>query len=572
MTPAAAAQSAYPTPCTHLAACAAAAAAAGWNSAAAGGVMNPITLRCMADIERVAWVRPFRLEGNVKCTLFGCIESVRGSPTANDSRPPDHGGAAAALGCWTEMLSAILKSAQANDEFIAAAKQRREHERAEQKARALLSADSESEERMLDALSCYGEIEAVAHLRVTCDGSGAASLQHQWIALRKDGLLAKKRGQSMTSMTKYRWTIQGAVAQGWDRRLPTQLAPICHSLPVRIRQTDGKQSRHQDVLENYQSKLPFSLRQQLTQCDAMVVSFVGTKVPRGACDVNPHCEHKATCKACAAECDRIGEAECNGCAFKEGCLLKDKGSPPNKVAPISRWNWRLVAVDLVFTRGFLLKSRPAVSVIQTTSLLNHLRAEQLELHELVMRGLPRLDQRSQRAYLRVFFERCRAIQEPHVKGAAFEQLASGLVALVPGWIPGTRNVHTPGNEVDIPVLVEPAFPVARYWFEQFGGKIIVECKNHEHLHERSTKITGKPGSPVKKLQSILQKNKVKLGLILNTGTISENLRREAQKLARLNSLVVLFDGEDLRQIIDNPADTEMFFKHRVSQAAMRLKP
>jgi hypothetical protein len=466
------------------------------------------------------------------------------------------------------ILPGILRCFQSNAAFLEAAERRRDQERAEQKARALLAGDPENEARMLEALSSYVEIEAVAHLRATCDNAGAVLLQHRGNAPRQKGVLSKRR---IEKMAEHRWIIQGAVAQGWDRRLPTHPAPICHALPVSTPQPDGTLSRGQDMLESYRSTLPQALRTRLNRCDAVVVSFLGVKVPRGACDVDPHCEHKARCKAYATECLQLGTEECADCWFEAGCRLQENGKPPKQPAQMGRWNWRLVAVNLVFTHGFLMKGRPAVSVLETTGLLNHLRAEQQALHELVMRGLPCLDQRSQRAYLRGFLERCRATEEPHVKGAAFEQLASGLVALVPGWIPGTRNVRTPGNEIDIPVLVEPASPAARYWFDLFGGRIIVECKNHEDLHQRSTRIRGKRGSPVKKLHGILDENGVKLGLILNTGTVSDSLRHEAQKRARPDRLVVLFDGADLKRIIDNPADAEMFFKHRVSQAAMRLK-
>jgi hypothetical protein len=570
MAPSATVQKGYQSICKQLGHCAATAAQEAWSStAAAGGAENPITLQCMEGLERTAWVRRFRLESSLKCALFGCVASARSRTTPGDSRPLGTEGVVGALDRWAETLPDILNSAQASAALIAGANQQRKQECAEQKARAVLSMDPESEDRMLDALSCYDEIEAVAHLRVTCNGQGVASLQHEWIARRNNGALAKVRVKGMSS---YCWAIQGTVADAWDRRLPTHPAPLCFSLPLRSPEPNEKRALQQDPLESYRSGLPRALRNQLSRCKTMVMSFVGAKVPHGACDIDPHCEYKMACKVHAAECHRIGEGNCDGCDFTTGCRLKLNGRPPKEPARLGPWNWRLVAVNLVFTRGAFIRCRAAFSVIETTSLLNHLRAEQEVLDELVLRGLPLLDQRSKRAYLRHFFEYCRATEEPHVKGPAFERLASGLVALVPGWVPGNRNLHTPENEVDLPVLVEPTSPAARYWFDQFGGKLIVECKNHEHLHERSTTIKGKRTSPVKKLHDILRKNDVKLGLILNTGTVSERLHREAQRRARPYRLVVLFDGADMKQVIDYPADAEMFFKKRVAEAAMRLSP
>lgn len=569
MAPAAATQTAYPTSCTHLAACASAAADAAWDSATvAGSVRNAITMPCMTALEKTAWARAFRLENNVRCALFGCIESASGSSAPDVAGLPDRLRIAAALSRWAEpTLPDVLKSAQANVAFIAAAEQQRQHQRVEEKARRVLAADPESKERMLEALSGYQDIEAVAHLQVACNDSGVASLRHEWIALREEGLLRKKR---IDRLSKSDCPLQGAVAEFWDRRLPTH--PQFHWLPVEFSIPAGKAWRPQDTIELYWSKLPQPFRDRLSGCDAMVINFIGTKVPRGACDLNPHCEHKIVCDAFAAECERLGAADCRDCTFSPGCQFSVEGKPPAAAEAMGLWYWRLVAVNLVFTHGFLMGCRPAVSFIETTSLLNHLRAEQDALHELVLRGLPHLETCDQSRYLRRLFERCLAIEQRHVKGAAFEQLASGLVALVPGWKPGSRNLHTPENEVDLVVFVEPACQEAKYWADNFGSGIIIECKNHRELDEFSSRIAGEVVSPVRKLHDLLALNDVKLGLILNTGHISDSLRAEAQKTATRDRLVVLFDGADSRHIIQFPADAESFFKKRVSEAKMRLKP
>ena len=115
-------------------------------------------------------------------------------------------------------------------------------------------------------------------------------------------------------------------------------------------------------------------------------------------------------------------------------------------------------------------------------------------------------------------------------------------------------------------------PEAKYWFDIFGPKIIVECNNDPHGRLRTVRYGGRRISPVKKLYDVLRRSKAKLGLLLSTGPLRSRLWDEAKRRASLDRLVVLFDGRDIEGIIDSPGDAIAFFKERVSNGAIRASP
>jgi len=271
----------------------------------------------------------------------------------------------------------------------------------------------------------------------------------------------------------------------------------------------------------------------------MIFRFVGSKVALNSCDIDPHCEHKYQCS-----------------------LFAHREAP---MVNTSRWRWRLAAVDIMLTEDFNVEDRTRMNIVRITSLLNQLKGEKLKLQKLALRGLPTLEIRTQRSYLRFLLDQYKAEEDTQLKGRVFEQLAGAIVALVPGWYPGSNgNLRTEDNELDLVIFVEPSEERAKYWFKTFGAKIIVECKNHELLHSASSRTGGIIISPVRKLYKVLERTKAKLGLILNTGAISKELYKEAYRLSTDDASVVLINEEDLRVIIDSPGDAEKFFKEKVS--------
>jgi hypothetical protein len=189
-----------------------------------------------------------------------------------------------------------------------------------------------------------------------------------------------------------------------------------------------------------------------------------------------------------------------------------------------------------------------------------------------VRGLPRLSRRDQRQFLRFVFDECRVMDDSRQKGEAFERLSDAIIGLVPGWTPGRRNQRTETNELDLTVFVESSVPTARYWSEQFGPTIVVECKNYPDVLPEELGKGPRKANPVVKLQGILRRTKARLGILINTGKIDEDLWHRARRTCATNRLVVLFDWRDVTTIIENPADAEEYFKFRVSNAAIGVIP
>jgi hypothetical protein len=421
--------------------------------------------------------------------------------------------------------------------------------------------DPENEETCCEALSGFMQVKALAHLEVGCDAAGSGHLELKWFARRLRGRLVKLKREAVSRFTKP-VPLTGAVLQRWHRCLPSFTFDSAN-LPLvpPSAKRDGTR-REEDALARYHR----GFLKYTRQCKLVVIGRLGVDVARGSCDLNPHCEFKTSCRLFLDECVRVEKEKCAACPIRLQCRLQD----PKRLLPKAwpgPWRRRMAAVDLLFMEGAPVDRAAQAGLIQAASLVNSQRIVQRQLEESLLRALPGLPQREQRAVLRRLFDRCRAIEDPQRKGAAFEQLATGILRLVPGWMPSRRNLHTPENELDFAVFVEPAIPAAQYWFSIFGPKILIECKNYPY--GLPTRLGRKRENPVIKLYSLLRRSHTKLALLLNTGGLADSFRPKAQRMARPDRLVVLFDGAELARLIDSPGDAEDFFKQRVSDAAIR---
>jgi hypothetical protein len=382
-----------------------------------------------------------------------------------------------------------------------------------------------SDETFLRALGALGNIRAIGHLEVNCDRQGNGLLRHRWFALCGSEPLRRisKSGEKTIADLK----LEGVLSDRWD-------------LSCRGYRCDSNllsELDASDPLKRYSK----AFYKYLDSCQYVMIGRLGRNVARNTCDVNAQCE------------------------FRQECRLFAKEPKNGKATP---WRRRMLAVDLVFLDSALPDDKARTSLLQMASQFRCLRAETETLEGTALRALPRLRGRDQRHLLRYLFEQYRAMEDSQQKGAAFERFALGLFSLVPGWLPSDRGLRTSENELDLTFLVEPAVPAAKYWFNIFGPKIIVECKNYPNGLETKSGAANQ----VMKLRRIMKQARVRLGLLVNTGTIAETLRVEAVEQSTPDSLIVPLDGSNLNELIDNPQDIEYTLKEWVSNAAIGVNP
>ena len=553
---------------------------------------------CPRKPGRVALLTGFVLPDNVHCFLVcGCLDSklaavrpvAASSPKASFiTLPSGRAAATIAPGDLASLLGAVRRR---TEELTTTFREREWYRRTSLRHRddldalrngaASLLEDPNGESAFFGALGGFPELKAIGHLEASCDGHGQGVLRDKWFAARK-GDTFERLSRSTTGTRKIDVPLVGHLWDRWHRCLPGYLYDA-DAVGV-LRRGGQPLKKYIDALAKY-----------IGDADFVSIGRLGKRVARGSCDINPHCERKHSCRLFVQECDHPDAKKCPPCELNQSCrlLVQDCTKPDPKKCPKCKrkatcyfdagkgalpngwpgpWRLRLVAVDLLFVKSPLSESKAWTALQQTSSLLRSLQREKDDFEDSLLTGLPQLPERQQRYYLRYLLDHCRAMPNGYEKGVAFERLTNGLLRLVAGWFPGKRRTRTrtPDNELDLTVLVEPAIREAKYWFDIFGPKIFVECKNQPKRLSLAT-YKKKRISPVKKLRDAMRAKGVKLGLLLNTGHIQDKFWEEARKPdppKTPETLVVLFDGADLNRIIDCPRDATAYFKQKVSDAAI----
>lgn len=392
-----------------------------------------------------------------------------------------------------------------------------------------------------EALSSIGNVLALCRLSPLCDGAGEATLACRWAATwdRKGGGLELARKRRFPEIR-----FGGPLSEGWRIAGP----PSDSGWQA---EDSGDYSWDWRSLDEVGDPDPFAPMLRAIRLAAkgmprrawLTVGMLGRPVPR-SCDIDPDCQ-----------------------AWRSGTGCSLFSRSPGKGLPHRR---RLETIDLIITRDSPVFDMPSMLLVQTAARLAQRQLDTDELEAAALRGLPSLPQADQRYYLRYLLDRCTAVEDSQQKGAAFERLMDGLFGLVPGWFPGRRNTKDLAitKEFDLTVFVEPSSPSARYWFDVFGPKFLVECKNYPAGLPKRIKRK----SPVAKLIGRLADSRLTLGFLVNTGTVPKSLWEEAEATAMSENLVVVLEREDLEALIDTPGDIEFYLKQWVSDAAVGISP
>jgi hypothetical protein len=505
---------------------------------------EPVPLTGVACPKGTVMAAPFSLPGNqLYLLLVGCqLPALAGTRVDTDPTPSlaatprfarplcDQKPSAvrnAVLGLRRDVraiLEVFEKARQFDVEVVRYPRSVREISRA---AASFLD-DPDSEETLIKPFRHRPDVRAVAHLEVRCDWHGRGLLRHRWFAARSDG-------QDLHRISRRRlnppdFELDGALWESWDAERSDR---ACDFYGLEGLKSDPSQ----DSLKQYVE----AIERYIKPCTFVVIGRLGRNIARGSCDIDPHCVH------------RVG----NQCRL----MIRER----EDLAAQRGWRKRLEAVDLVFVDRASPEDEAFMAMVQTVSLFRSISLEQADFERVWLPALPSFPQKEQRRHLCRLLDRCRAMPDAQSKGAAFERLACGLLRLVPGWLPGEPNRRTEGNELDITILVEPANEKARYWFEIFGPKILVECKNYPD-QPLGAKVKGQ--SPVRKLLNNMKKGNVHLGLLLCTGEISKALWQQAQQSFQSDRLVVLLDGRRVQALAEDPGDMEAMMKQWVSDAAI----
>ncbi len=131
------------------------------------------------------------------------------------------------------------------------------------------------------------------------------------------------------------------------------------------------------------------------------------------------------------------------------------------------------------------------------------------------------------------------------KGRALESLASRLFMSIPGFIINDRNTPTETEEIDIVILNSSNDPR----FVKESAFLLVECKNW----------TGRCGKDefvlfMQKIEN--RKGRCNLGFLISWNGFTQTIPKEILRGSRELPLVVLLDGKDIKQAVNN----DNFFK------------
>lgn len=391
-----------------------------------------------------------------------------------------------------------------------------------------------------EAVCTLQDVLLLGHLKAQCDFRGNASLCPQWVTS-----LNIKNGEDRKSWKKVRVSLKGILLKGWSE-------PKNNNIRDWFPYSEMKE-RRDPLLELIQSAV-----KKVPKGAWVVVGWSSNEVGESSCDVDPQCQYVRSCELMASE------------------------SHQNRNQSLRR----LHAIDVMILPGIpILEGRASLAFLQVATRLSLLSDEVTSAEDLALRGLASLSEYDQRRYLRSLFERCKLIRERQQKGKAFERFASGLLGLVPGWRLSGVNVtdFSLTKEFDSTIFIEPASPVAKYWYDRFGPMIVVECKNYPDVKKPLKAIhvvraqTSKHISPVAKLRQRMRESGIKLSFLVTSGIFHEDLWKEVGQTERSRGeepgrLVVLLDQTDILRMIDNPGDIERHLKERVSLAEARLCP
>jgi len=379
-----------------------------------------------------------------------------------------------------------------------------------------------------DVFSKLRGFQALAHLDVVCDKRGDGSLIHKCIVY------------SLGRTLKYVGKSQSGLPDLAFEKVLTRSENLFATDNCEMRQITKK-----DPLHLYVTKFDKSI-------DVGPLVLMGKssrEIPYGSCDIDPYCKARSTCKL----------------------LTRKPVEQGNKTKRL----YRSVALDLLFLKECSdPESHMApMMLIQMSSLFMHMKGQQTDLEDLLLKASSYLPYDVQRHYYRYFLDRCLAMKDTDQKGSAFERLTRGLLQTVPCWSIGdgrkfVRNKEK-ANEIDLAISVHLGKPESEYWYREFGPRIMIECKNYPGLLPEKNK---EGISYVKKFHTILKRSRVKLGILMNTGRIHDNLWTEAQRTYTTEALVVLFDGRDVFGIIDSPGDAATYIRENIADAKMGVIP
>lgn len=145
----------------------------------------------------------------------------------------------------------------------------------------------------------------------------------------------------------------------------------------------------------------------------------------------------------------------------------------------------------------------------------------------------------------------------HGKGRALEELVAAIFSSVPAFEVIKRNATTETEEIDVVVWNKGS---DSNWSRE-SELILIECKNWH-----SQKV-GKNEYVCFREKLLNRSARAKLGFLVCTGSFAETAEIEKLRSSKEPTLVVLIDGESLRELAESP-DRGAKLRHFVTQAAM----